>query len=103
MDMPVKMLNWMRRWSRRDTRQPTAIVSHLTRFREELAAGIAPEPWPHLNAPLVLILADLCDVLGLDAQDKARVLGQTGQDAIAELLETRVTLCPTPEGRDDQD
>jgi len=56
-----------------------------------------------LNAPLVLILADLCDVLGLDAPEKARVLGQTGQDAIAELLETRVTLCPTPEGRDDQD
>ncbi len=101
MDMPVKMLNWMQRWSSGGTGHHAAIVSQLTRFREELAAGSDPEPWPRLEAPLVLILADLCDVLGLDAQDKARVLGQTGQDAIAELLATRVTLCQNPEGRDD--
>ena len=101
MDMPIKMLNWMQRWSRRNAGRPTAIVPQLTRFREELAAGSDPEPWPRLEAPLVLILADLCDVLGLDAQDKARVLGQTGQEALAKLLATQVTLCQNPEGRDD--
>ncbi len=103
MNLPLKLLCWIQRKPRRAAEPRTTIVPQLTRFREAMAAGIAPEPWPHLHAPFVLVLADLCDALALDAQDKAQVLGPAGQEAIAELLESRVTLRQPPEVLNDPD
>ena len=103
MNLPLKLLCWIPRKPRRAADPRTTIVPQLTRFREALAAGIAPEPWPHLHAPLVLVLADLCDALALDAQDKAQVLGPAGQAAVAALLVSRVTLCQLPEVPNDPD
>lgn len=83
------------RWERLVTaRQQRAMVTRLARFRQELEAGTAPEPWTLLEAPLVLILADICDALGLNEPEKAQVLGRAGQGAVAEILETCVTVRP---------
>lgn len=76
--------------------QHRAVVVRLRQFREELAEGLADEEsWTDLVVPLPLILADICDALALTEAEKAAVLGQTGQGALAEVLETRVTLRPT--------
>lgn len=68
------------------------VLHRLKRFREALETGVAPEPWMWLETPQVLLLADVCDALGLDEQEKAEVLGTVAQTALAEVLETRVIV-----------
>lgn len=67
------------------------VVGHLQRFREELEREMEPEPWTHLEAPMVLLLSDVCDALALSADERSIILGQQGERALAEVLETRVT------------
>ncbi len=70
-----------------------AVVARLRHFRETLQADMSPEePWTVLTAPLVLTLADICDALYLNEAEKAEVLGERGQNAVAEVLETHVTV-----------
>ena len=70
-------------------RHHAAIVTRLRRFRERLEHDMAPEPWTALEAPMPLIVADLCDALRLTEEERAEVLGHTGALALAEILETR--------------
>lgn len=66
------------------------VLNRLQRFREALEQGVAPVAWMWLETPQVLLLADVCDALGLDELEKAEVLGPVAQNALAEVLETRV-------------
>ena len=67
-----------------------AVITRLRRFREQLERDMAPGPWLALDAPMVLLLSDLCDALGLSEQERARVLGCEGVLALADTLEVSV-------------
>jgi hypothetical protein len=70
-------------------------IARLRRFRQELEQAVGPEAlWAAMQAPAVLILADVCDVLKLVEEERAAVLGTEGERALAEFLETRVHLPP---------
>ena len=56
-----------------------AVVNRLRRFREGLEASMEPEPWTLLEASAVTLLADICDALHLTPAEKAKVLGNDGQ------------------------
>jgi len=73
-----------------------AVVAKLRRFREGLGHDMAPEPWTALEAPMPLIVADLCDALGLDEKERATVLGAEGVLALADTLEASVRPVPSP-------
>lgn len=73
-----------------------AVVSRLRRFREGLERDMEPEPRTVLDAPMPLIIADLCDALGLDERERATVLGAEGVLALADTLETAVRPVPSP-------
>jgi hypothetical protein len=72
------------------------VIARLRRFREGLEREMRPESWLDLEAPLVVILADLCDALGLDEGERARVLGYNGVLALSDVLETRIRPVPSP-------
>ena len=67
-----------------------AVIDRLRSLREGVERDMQPEPWTALEAPMVLLLADVCNALGLTEGERAIVLGQEGTQALAENLETRV-------------
>jgi len=67
-----------------------ALVNRLRRFREELEAGLSPEPWTMLEALAVTFLTDICDALHLTANEKAEVFGADGQQAQDSILTERI-------------
>jgi hypothetical protein len=67
-----------------------AMVGRLRRFREGLERDMRPEPWTALTAPMAMMLADLCDVLGLDERERATVLGADGVLTMTDTLETGI-------------
>ena len=71
-----------------------AVVERLRRFREELEKEIAPDPWTALEAPMVLLLSDVCNALSLTEEERAVILGQAGMLALAESLEVRFRPVP---------
>lgn len=73
-----------------------AVVGRLRRFRERVQKDMSPEPWTLLECPLVVILSDLADVLGLDEAEKVKVLGGDGLASLAEMLEIGVRPVPAP-------
>jgi hypothetical protein len=73
-----------------------ASVARLRCFREELECDMHPEPWINLTAPMVAMLADVCDALELDEGEKATVLGAKGRLALADTLETRIRPFASP-------
>ena len=66
------------------------VVNRLRRFREGLERGMQPEPWTLVESPMVIMLADVCGVLGLDEGERAGVLGVEGVLALADTLETSI-------------
>ncbi|MBD3314140.1 hypothetical protein GF345_06875 [Candidatus Woesearchaeota archaeon] len=64
-------------------------VARLVCLRQRLVRDTEPEPWTALEAPVVLLLSDVCEALGLGEEERAVVLGPQGQQALAELLEAR--------------
>ena len=40
-----------------------AVIDRLRCLREGLESDMKPEPWTALEAPMVLLLADVCDAL----------------------------------------
>jgi hypothetical protein len=72
------------------------MVDRLRRFREGLERDMQPEPWTLLEAPMLIMLADLCDALGLDEGERAGVLGVEGVLALADTLETGVRPAASP-------
>jgi hypothetical protein len=67
-----------------------AVIDRLRRFREGLERDMQPESWTDLEAPMVLLLADVCDALGLSEGERATILGTEGVLALTENLETKV-------------
>ena len=74
-----------------------AMVLRLKGFREYLAERMAPEPWEMLQASMVVLLADICGVLGLTEQEKDQVLGASGYATLTEMYESRVEIVPLNE------
>lgn len=72
------------------------VIARLRRFREELERDMEPEPWTALEAPMVLLVSDLCDALGLSEGERAGVLGVEGVLVLADVLEERVRPIPSP-------
>jgi hypothetical protein len=70
----------------------TAVVDQLRRFREGLEDQMAPEAWTMLEAPMVTLLSDVCNALALTGTECAAVLGKEGEQALAEILESRPVL-----------
>ena len=66
------------------------VVGRLRRFREGLERDMAPEAWTALEAPMVLLLDDLCDAMRLDEGERAGVMGAEGVLALADTLESQV-------------
>ena len=77
-------------------RHHKAVVAKLRDFREQLREDAKPDSWVAVEAPLVLILMDMCIALGFDIDDQATVLGIEGLEAVLEILETRPALRSRP-------
>lgn len=58
-------------------------VSQLCKLREQLEADMFPEPIGALSVSAVVLLADVCEALGLDESETAQVLGVKGAAALA--------------------
>ena len=74
------------------TIQHEAVAACLRRFREELECDTQPEPWAMIEIPMVLVLSDMCEVLGLTEDERAEVLGREGLVALHRELALRPTL-----------
>ncbi|MBL7063541.1 MAG: hypothetical protein ISS49_04935 [Anaerolineae bacterium] len=82
---------WIARWHHRIT------IARLRHFRRMLEQDMAPEEWTLLEAPAVLLLAEVCNTLALSEEERADVLGPQGVRALAEILESRAGLGPEGE------
>jgi hypothetical protein len=69
-----------------------AIIACLRCFREELERETEPEPWAVIEIPMVLVLSDVCEALGLTEDECAVVLGEEGMRALHRELALRPTL-----------
>ena len=72
-----------------------AVIARLRRFREGLECDMDPEPWTVLQSPMVLLLADVCKALALTEKERAIILGEEGERALANTLETQ--FIPRPQ------
>ena len=72
------------------------LVQQLQTFRKTLEALEGPEDWLLIQAPLFLVLADICDALDL-ASAKEDILGAAGMAALQDFLHTgQVPRCERP-------
>jgi hypothetical protein len=78
------------------------VVARLRRFRKQLECEMEPEPWTNLEGLMILALCDVCGALGLSDDERATVLGQQGEQALAELLDSRLVIPPCSELNDRQ-
>jgi hypothetical protein len=84
----------MERWIA--ARHHEAVIARLRSFREGLERDMEPEGWLNLEAPMALILSDLCGALGLTEGEMATVLGAEAVLALSEMLETRIRPIVSP-------
>lgn len=77
-------------------RHHKATVARLRHFREELEAGLQPEPWTTLETSAVTLLADVCDALLLSPDEKAEVLGPQGEATHNIILDGLIALQADP-------
>jgi len=68
------------------------VVGRLRRYRKRVEREIEPELWTALETPMVLLLFNVCNALSLNEAERAAILGQEGEQALAEILETRLVL-----------
>jgi len=68
------------------------MVARLRSFRQQVERDMEPEPWTKLEVPMVLLLSDVCEALALNEEERASILGQQGQQALTEYLETRPVI-----------
>jgi hypothetical protein len=68
------------------------VVAGLRRFRQQLEKDMAPQEWTTLEAPALLLLADLCEAMSLSEQQRATVMGQRGEHALREALEVEFSV-----------
>ena len=50
-----------------------AVIDRLRSLREGVERDMQPESWTALEAPMVLLLADVCDALSLDEAERAQL------------------------------
>jgi hypothetical protein len=74
------------------TIQHEAVIGCLRRFRERLERETEPEPWTVIEIPMVLVLFDVCEALGLTDEECTVVLGKEGTKALHRELALRPTL-----------
>ena len=67
------------------------LCDKLWQFRLALE-GQARQPAASIEAPVTLLLSDLCVFAGLTEEQHARVLGQEGVDHVNGVLETKVRI-----------
>ncbi len=71
-------------------KQRAVTARTLKRFRERLEHGSDGESWAAMEIPAGLMLADVCDALGLDPGQRREVLGDAGTAFVAKLEGERV-------------
>ena len=69
-----------------------SITGRLALFRSELEREMMPEKWANVEIPAGLFLADICSVLLLSEEQKARVLEKMVNQVRDDLLVARITL-----------
>jgi len=67
------------------------VTRTLARFRKRLQHDAQPEPWAELELPAGLVLADICDALGLSEEQRGEVLGEEGAAFVGALQETHIS------------
>ena len=70
-------------------RHHKAVIARLQRLRRQLEEDMRPELWTMVEGPMSLLLADVCEALGLSGGEQASVMGAEGVLAVAEILEAR--------------
>ena len=68
------------------------VIARLCDFQRQLEQDMEPEPWTALEAPIVLILADVCDAITLTDEERTEILGQEGEQVRLEMVESPPTL-----------
>jgi len=64
----------------------------LRRLRQALEHGTEGEPWAAVELPAGLLLADVCDALGLSDDQRRDVLGDAGAAFVEGIQETRAQV-----------
>jgi len=72
------------------------VVRRLQRFRQQMERDMEPEPWTALEAPVVLLLSDVCEALALTEEERATVLGTAGVTTLIDELEVRIRPISRP-------
>jgi hypothetical protein len=70
------------------------MVGRLRRFRKRLEKEMGQEVWTATEAPVVLLLSNVCNALTINEEERSVILGRRGEKALAGLLETRPVLQP---------
>jgi len=70
------------------------LVLELMRYRKQLESDMLPEVWTKLEAPVYVILSDICKTLGLSSADTASVLGVDATLQMLSMLEVRIYPVP---------
>jgi len=71
------------------TKAKDSVADRLIDCRRQLEREMAPDPWTDLRTPVVSLLSEVCQALGLTAEDRFRVLGRDGVQALATISEDR--------------
>ena len=74
------------------------LCNRLWQFRLALE-GQAGESAAYIEAPVTLLLSDLCVFAGLSEEQHARVLGRDGVDHVNGVLASRVRIATSGRGR----
>lgn len=72
-------------------KQRAVTARTLKRFRERLEHGSDGESWAAMEIPAGLMLADVCDALGLDAVQQRDVLGDAATAFLEAVQDTRIS------------
>jgi hypothetical protein len=75
---------WIAGWHHR------VVIARWMCFRQQMEQDMQPDSWTELEAPMVLLLSDICDTLGLTEEEKVDMLGSEGVSALTANLETRI-------------
>ena len=77
-DRPSQLLPW------------AEIIERLTRLRQSIETDEAQ--LDEVMVPMVFVLSDVCDVLGLDASERASVLGADGTQYLEQWNQQAIHL-----------
>ena len=67
------------------------ITARLEGLRREVEQGTAPETWAEIELPVGLLIADVCDALGLSKDQQNQVMGDAGVLFLKTVQNTQVS------------